>query len=272
MLRSSIVATKSLLAKSQAFTRFAVFVRNQANTIVRLRLTDSPWVRESGEKWLIEEVGSRCRTFVDVGGNRGTWTELMLASGGEPKKGLIFEPSTSALRMLREKFGARPEVTIIPAAVSDQLGETQFFEENEAGGTSSCVPGYSKPDAVRRVVKTTTVDSSLAEHGMSDVDFMKIDIEGFDLYALRGARKLIDERRVGIIQFEYNESWLGSGSTIHGAVDLLTSAGMEVFLLNLNGLYTPNLALYGEYFGLSNYVALSPAWREKLSSRIRGPL
>jgi len=272
MFRSIIVAIKSMLAKSQAFTRFAVFVRNQANTIVRLRLTDSPWVRESGETWLIEDVGSQCRTFVDVGGNRGTWTELMLAQGGEAKRGLVFEPSTSALRMLNDKFGARPEVTIIPAAVSDQLGETQFFEENEAGGTSSCVPGYSKPDAVRRVVKTTTVDSSLAEHGMSDVDFMKIDIEGFDLYALRGARKLIDERRVGIIQFEYNESWLGSGSTIHGAVDLLKSGGMDVFLLNRDGLFTPNLALYGEYFGLSNYVALSPAWRQKLSSRIRGAL
>jgi FkbM family methyltransferase len=272
MFRSIIVATKTLLAKSQAFTRFAVFVRNQANTIVRLRLTDSPWVRDSGEKWLIEAVGGRCRTFVDVGGNRGTWTELLLAAGGEPKKGLIFEPSTSALRLLTDMFGARSEVTIIPAAISDQLGETEFFEEDNAGGTSSCVPGYSKPDAVRRIVKTTTVDSSLAEHGMSDVDFMKIDIEGFDLYALRGARKLINERRVGIIQFEYNESWLGSGSTIHGAVDLLTKGGMEVFLLNRHGLYTPNLALYGEYFGLSSYVALSPAWRETLSARLRGPL
>lgn len=272
MIRSFIVAIKSLLAKSFMFTRLAVIVRNQANTIVRLRLTDSPWVRESGEKWLIEDVGSQCRTFVDVGGNRGTWTELMLASGGAAKRGLIFEPSTSALLILNEKFGTRSDVTIIPAAVSDRVGETQFFEEFEAGGTSSCVPGYSKVNAVRRIVKTTTVDDSLAEHRLRDVDFMKIDIEGFDLYALRGARKLINERRVGIIQFEYNESWMGSGSTIHSAVQLLTSGGMEVFLLNRNGLFSPNLSLYGEYYGLSNYVALSPAWREKLNSRVRGPL
>ena len=269
MLRSVIVATKSLLARSAAFTRFAIFIRDQANTIVRLRLTDSPWVKESGEKWLIAAVGTQCRTFVDVGGNRGIWTELMLASGGEAKRGLIFEPSTSALRLLNDKFAVRHEVTIIPAAVSDQVGESQFFEELEAGGTSSCVPGYSKLDAIRRIVKTTTVDESLAEHGLIEVDFMKIDIEGFDLYALRGSRRLISERRVGIVQFEYNQSWMGSGSTLHAAVQLLTDGGMEVFLLNRDGLHLLNLSLYGEYYGLSNYVALSPAWRKRLTARVR---
>jgi hypothetical protein len=101
---------------------------------------------------------------------------------------------------------------------------------------------------------------------------MKIDIEGFDLYAIRGAKRLISERRVGIIQFEYNESWMGSGSTIHGATHLLKEGGLDVFLLNKGGLHTPNLGLYGEYFGLSNYVALSPAWRARLAPHIRGPI
>jgi FkbM family methyltransferase len=272
MLRSAVVAAKSLLARSATFTRAAVFVRDQANTIVRLRLIDSPWVRESGEKWLIDTVGARCETFVDVGGNRGTWTELLLAAGGPAKRGLIFEPSTSALRTLREKFGGTPGVTIIAEAVGDQPGETEFFEEPDAGGTSSCVAGYSKPTANRRVVPITTVDEALARHGIDRVDFMKVDVEGYDLLALRGASRLIRERRVGLIQFEYNQSWLGSGSTLRGAIQLLESGGMEVFLLNRQGLFQPDLARYGEYFGLSNYVALAPAWRERLASHVRGAL
>jgi len=272
MIRDAIVAVKTLLARSELVTRAAVAVRDQANTLVRLRMTDSPWVAYSGERWLIDVLAPHCSVFVDVGGNTGVWSELMLAADGPPKRGLMFEPSTSALALLRAKFAAHPELTIIPMAVSDAPGTTTFYEEENAGGTSSCVPGYSKPTARARTVEVTTVDAALAAHGLDHVDVMKVDVEGFDLRVLKGARTLLTEHRVGLVQFEYNEMWLGAGSTLREAVDWLESLGMEVYLLNARGLWRPNFRRYGEHLGLSNYVAISPEWQERMRPYMRGAI
>jgi len=263
---------KTFLSRSELVTRAAVVVRDQANTLVRLRLADSPWVAQSGERWLIETIAPYCSTFVDVGGNRGVWSELMLQGAGPAKRGLIFEPSTSALAVLRDKFAAHPELTIVPMAVSDHPGTATFYEEENAGGTSSCVPGYSKPTAQPREVQVTTVDAALAAHGITNVDVMKVDVEGFDLRVLKGARALLTEQRVGLVQFEYNQMWLGAGSTLREAVDWLESLGMKVYLLNTRGLWIPDFRRYGEHLGLSNYVAVSPAWQERMGPHLRGPI
>ena len=272
MLRDAIVAVKSLLSRSELVTRAAVVVRDQANTLVRLRLADSPWVAQSGERWLIDTIAPDCATFVDVGGNQGVWSDLMLRAGGSTKRGLIFEPSTSALAVLREKFAAHPELTIVPMAVSDRPGKVTFYEEENAGGTSSCVPGYSKPTAQPREVQVTTVDAALAAHGIARVDVMKVDVEGFDLRVLKGARALLTDHRVGLVQFEYNQMWLGAGSTLREAVDWLESLGMHLYLLNARGLWLPDFRRYGEHLGLSNYVAVSPAWDERMRPHVRGTI
>ena len=261
-----------MLAQSRAMTRAAVFVRDQANTIVRLHLSDSPQVRESGERWLLEVVGPDCATFLDVGGNKGVWTELLLATGGLPKQGLIFEPSTSALAILRAKFRGAPSVTIIPKAVAEEEGRVTFYEEPNAGGTSSLVAGYSKPTARPRTVDVTTLDATLTGSPLSGIDILKIDVEGMDLRVLRGAACLLKARRVGLVQFEYNQMWLGSYSTLREAVDRLESCGMTVYLLNGRGLWEPNVRRYGEHLGLSNYLAVSPAWRDRLLPYVRGPI
>jgi len=272
MLRKTIVAAKTVLAKSAFWTKLAVVVRDQANTVVRIRLGDSPWVEESGERWLVETAGPSCETFIDVGGNKGVWTGLLLQTGGREKRGLVFEPALPALKLLRERFGGLSNVTIIEKAVSDAVGTIEFFEEADAGGMSSAVAGHSLQPTTRRSVSATTLDVAVEEAGFQIVDFVKIDVEGLDLAVLRGARGLIERQRIGLIQFEYHHAWLRVGSTLRAAVMLLEGAGYEVFLLNPTGLFKPDLARYGEYFGMSNYVAVAPAWRHLIESRIRGPL
>jgi FkbM family methyltransferase len=272
MLRKVIVAAKTALARSVFWTRLAVVVRDQANTVVRIRLGDSPWVEESGERWLVETAGPNCETFIDVGGNKGVWTDLLLRTGGRAKRGLVFEPALPALALLRARFGGLENVTIVDKAVSDASGTIDFYEEADAGGMSSAVAGHSLQPTTRRSVATTTLDAAAQEAGFDSVDFVKIDVEGLDLAVLRGARALIERQRIGLIQFEYHHAWLRVGSTLRAAIILLENAGYEVYLLNPTGLFKPDLARYGEYFGMSNYVAVAPAWRKTVESHVRGTL
>lgn len=51
-------------------------------------------------------------------------------------------------------------------------------------------------------VDVSTVDQVMEEHGIDFIHFLKIDTEGHDLEALKGARNALASSRVGIIQVE----------------------------------------------------------------------
>jgi hypothetical protein len=59
------------------------------------------------------------------------------------------------------------------------------------------------------------------------VDFMKIDVEGFEPRVLRGSKELLCQRRIKVIQCEFNEHWLRrGGSSPEELEQILTDGGM----------------------------------------------
>jgi FkbM family methyltransferase len=51
----------------------------------------------------------------------------------------------------------------------------------------------------------TTLDNFCKENNINEIDFLKIDVEGHELKVLRGAIKTIEENKIKVIQFEFNE-------------------------------------------------------------------
>jgi FkbM family methyltransferase len=247
-----------LLGRSRPLTRIAVAVRNQCNCIIGYSVTQTPAAGENGELWLAQVLAPTCKRFVDVGANVGSWTAQLLGITPFDGRGLLFEPSSDALQRLTKTFGADSRLEIVPAAVGEREGHLEFAEEPGAGETSSLVEGVSNPRANRRVVRVTTLDCEIDARGWPDIDFLKIDTEGYDFYVLLGACRLLKSQRVKVIQFEYNAPWAPAGCTLARACRYLNDNGYQVFSLRPTGLETPNPRL-GEYFRYSNYVALSPA-------------
>jgi Methyltransferase FkbM domain len=132
---------------------------------------------------------------------------------------------------------------------------------------SSAVPG-----GITRPVQMSTIDLELDRLGLGQVDFLKIDTEGYDLRVLVGAASRLQRGDIGVVQFEYNKPWREAGSTLAAAYQLLEKHGYSVYLLRKDGLYSLRYALYGEYFEYSNFVALRPDWDERLKRFQRGPI
>ncbi len=88
---------------------------------------------------------------------------------------------------------------------------------------------------------------------------LKIDAEGYDLRVLQGAKQLLRDQSIGVIQFEYNRPWAEAGSTLSAALKLLESCGYKVLLLKSTGLYNLDHSFYGECFYYANFVAVAPA-------------
>ena len=87
-----------------------------------------------------------------------------------------------------------------------------------------------------------------------------------------GAQNTLRTGDIGIVQFEYNSPWAQTSSTLFEAICMLENHGYEVFLLKRDGLYKLRYELYGEYFGYSNYVAVSKKYQEKVSALKRGSI
>jgi len=258
-LSSPLGAAHRFLSRQPAVVSLALKLRNQCNRIIQCSLEDTAHSAINGEGWWIRTIAPHCQTFVDVGANVGHWSATFCQFLSAQGRGLLFEPSAGAQTILQERFAADSRLEIVAAALSDTVGTARFYEEPNAGETSSLVAQHSQAQAQSRWVPVTTLDRAIAKRDWERVDFLKIDAEGYDFHVLRGAQELLQQQRIGSLQFEYNAPWALVGSTLGAALRFLHDFGYTSFLLKAAGLHRFDYAKYGEFFGYANFVALSPA-------------
>jgi len=255
MIQYALTQTRRMLADSKVGLYLVTKLRNQCElTIGRAHgwgISCDPEV--NGEARWLRSVADRLQYVVDVGANKGEWTDLVM----HEKKltgALLFEPSMSASGMLRHRFSTHPEVEVVEAAAGSVPGHLSFFEEDEAGERSSLIQGAGVGKA--REVQVTTVDNEVERRGLPSVDFLKIDAEGYDFRVLEGTRRLFETGKVSYGQFEYNTPWRLSGTTLTYAIHWLQGLGYRCFLLKADGLHPPNIDFYREYYLYSNYAII----------------
>ena len=156
---------------------------------------------------------------VDVGANYGDFTCLFASRVGPTGKVVSYEPHPRIGDILARTValnGFGSTVQLRRFAVSDTPGaEVPFYIGNEKGnqGLSSLVPPARRSWAHAEgqfeqapvLVPTITLDQDLAALGIERVTVLKIDVEGADTAAVRGAASLISEKRVGVVVVEVNE-------------------------------------------------------------------
>ena len=125
----------------------------------------------------------------DVGAYRGTYSLIAAACVGERGRVFAFEPTPSnadaiAASVRLNKFEAR--VVIERAAVSAENGVANFYAWGDAT-TNSLAHQQSEADTLQ--VRTISLDEYFANQVPPRV--IKIDIEGAELLALRGAQKIL---------------------------------------------------------------------------------
>jgi len=90
------------------------------------------------------------------------------------------------------------------------------------------------------------------------VDFMKMDIEGHEVFALRGAKRALAAGKIGALSFEFGCGNINSRTFLHDFWELLTGAGFELWRITPGGKEIQIDDYYEdlEYFrGATNYIA-----------------
>jgi FkbM family methyltransferase len=134
--------------------------------------------------------GMRC---IDAGANVGFFTLLMSRRVGAAGNVIAFEPTSKTHAILRENIdlNARTNVVAECLALSDHEGEISFHEGPPGFDVYNSAGDVSHPMAAGRefrtvVVPCTTIDGYLRRMGIGAVDVVKFDVEGSELFALKG--------------------------------------------------------------------------------------
>ena len=83
---------------------------------------------------------------------------------------------------------------------------------------------------------------------------------------------MLSGQRIGIVQFEFGNLWADAGSTLKNTMNLFEKNGYEVYIARKNGLFTLRYNIYGENFGVANFVAFSPKWHWVVDKLYKGVL
>ncbi len=138
---------------------------------------------------------------VDVGANIGI-TAIWMAKNS--KKVYAFEPVPDNVNRLVENLEANNilNVNIIKKAVSNKNGDAILTLFNSYGHHSLSSKHISSPKGAISV-ETITLDKFAECEKIDKIDVLKIDVEGFELEVLQGAKKMLTEKRVNMIIFEH---------------------------------------------------------------------
>jgi FkbM family methyltransferase len=141
--------------------------------------------------------------FYDVGANGGFFSLLGAQLVGPSGTVISFEPHPQTARQCRAQIDANGfrNVTVVTAAVSDKVG-THKFSDGEFSVMRSLQDAETAPKTI--IVKTTTLDHEISKFPPPDV--LKIDIEGAEIDALRGADILLTEKKpIFLVEVHSNE-------------------------------------------------------------------
>jgi FkbM family methyltransferase len=198
---------------------------------------------------------------LDVGANVGAFAALVRRLA--PKAAVTaFEPHPRTFSHLATT-AARSGFEAVNAALSDSAGTTVLHDFADADGSTQAsldpeaVTLHGGGKVVTHEVQCLTLDLLAEQRGWDRIAFLKIDTEGFDLNVLRGARRLLAEQRIAIIQFEFIPSNIVRKVTMMDFFDVLE--GYAINRLCLNGALlplTPYSVKHCEIFAVQNLIAL----------------
>ena len=134
----------------------------------------------------------------DVGSNKGGWSDILIKNVKEMH---LFEPNHRLLTYTQVKYDTLSNVIYNEVAVSDKVGEaifTVFYNENN--GLSNIIrnPKWDYLPGVLDKVDTISLDDYWPNlDGLYEtIDFVKIDVEGAEMMVLKGAKRLLKDKKI----------------------------------------------------------------------------
>src|SRR5262249_8524962 len=124
-------------------------------------------------------------------------------------------------------FNERPEVDVLNVAASASEGEAHLYTNPENKGDNRLYSSNLTPESSALPIRARTVDSVLRDYKITAIDFLKVDVQGYEFEVIQGARETLRTSPNAIILSEFWPSGIRQASHCD-SIDYLS------FLADLN--------------------------------------
>lgn len=180
-------------------------------------------------KELIREcVGKEDPTILEIGCNDGSHTAWFLEIFENPQI-YCFEPEPRAIRKFKSRLAGHPNISLHEIALSDRDGQAVFHQSSGYRNdkqTDRMPQEWDLSGSIRQpkkhlvvhpwveyrqqiTIETSTLDTWCHEHGISDIDFIWMDVQGAEIDVFRGGSDMLKKTR--FIYTEYSNKELYEG-------------------------------------------------------------
>jgi FkbM family methyltransferase len=245
-------------------------------------LNDSLWARlmftaldfEPDVRFLLSQVLSPQSVFLDCGANIGFWTNFVAAR--PHAKIIAIEPSSAVFDLLAKNSRVvADDILVVKAALVEESGPQMRLSRLPGHGGNFLLDidaNWTRDKKFNdfEYVDTTTIDEVVEKHvPHADDVIVKVDIEGAEISALKGAGRLIARTHPLIIYEDHGKDTSASVSDF-----ILNTLHLKVFTIQSNRIVSlPDLDAVKRFKGgVKNYgfdfFACSPTspFYEKLSN------
>jgi len=206
------------------------------------------------------QLVARMLFYLIVRANRGDWSSLCHKLYSQAKF-FLFEPQPACQKNLALNL---PNYILIPKAVSSKTTQVELYSDSPT--SSGLASLYQRQESNFKNNKftsfaadTITNDEIVSEYNLEYIDFIKIDLEGHELEALKGAGKSLASGMIKALAFEFGSGNINSRTFFRDFWHLLNPLGYKIYRILPSSQMRPIKEYYEdcEYFrGVSNYVAV----------------
>jgi len=211
----------------------------------------------SGELYIIHSLKKtipKNGVIFDVGANVGDWSQYVIDEYKDiPYKLYLFEPSLKTFEKLTQNITVFENRFLYPLGLGDKEEKLNIYYDFEGEGSASIL---KKEGHYYEEIEITTLDIFCHENGIQTIDFLKMDVQGYEYNILLGAKQMLAEEKIKCIQFEFDEPNIANRIFFKDFWDLLHEK-YDIYHSLYNGLiqierYHCSL----ENFSCMNYLAI----------------
>ena len=151
-----------------------------------------------------------------------------------------FEPSPriQAHLVRNLKINTLTNVTVERIAFADHDGRATLTGASATNeGTGSIIGSLDQPSVGGEEVRVMKLDDYVSTKNIERIRLLKIDVEGAEMMVLRGAQRMLRNRRCQYVLIEVNDSDLRTiGSSASEVFEFLRKCGYRLYRIGLFGL------------------------------------
>jgi FkbM family methyltransferase len=191
------------------------------------------------ERSLLASIMRPGMTALDVGAHIGTYTRFLAGLVGPTGRVVAFEPEPRNFANLKHAVVRFPQVRVVNAAVAERNGLIKLFVADDLN-----VDHHTYQTRDRRTIEVDAFSLDGFMKPGERVDLIKLDIQGGECSALRGAQRLLqDNRDVQLLLECWPFGLKQAGSSAEELVTILRSQRFNVRVISRSAQRVEDIAV-----------------------------